>query len=126
MIRIKLISIMVDDQAKALKFYTEKVGFTVKEDIPMGEFRWLTVGNSDDDLELVLEPNQLPSAQAFQKDLFEKGIPATALLVDDIDAEYQRLCKNDVKFKSEPQDMGGVMVASFDDTCGNYIQLYQQ
>lgn len=126
MIRIRLNSVCVSDQERALKFYTEKIGFTVKQDIPVGEFRWLTVGNSDDEIELVLEPNQLPSAQAFQKDLFEKGIPATALQVDDIDAEYKRLCDNGVTFKSEPQDMGGVMVASFDDTCGNYIQLYQQ
>ncbi len=125
MIKIKLSSIFVDDQEKAASFYTGKVGFTIKQDIPLGEFRWLTVGNTDDDIELVLEPRSLPSVKAYQADIYEKGIPATALYVDDIDAEYQRLMASGVNFKSSPQELGDVKVATFDDTCGNYIQLYQ-
>lgn len=126
MIRIRLVSVMVDDQQKAHDFYTEKVGFTVKQDIPMGEFRWLTVGHTDEPMEVVLEPNQLPSAKAMQQDLYEKGIPWTAMMTDDIETEYARLSAAGVAFKSEPQEMGGVKVAAFDDTCGNWIQLYQQ
>lgn len=125
MIRIKLNGICVNDQAKALAFYTEKIGFTKKQDIPMGEFRWLTVGHLDDDIEFVLEPDALESARVFYADLYEKGIPATALSVDNMDETYKELTSKGVKFQSEPQDMGGVMVAAFDDTCGNWIQLYQ-
>ena len=125
MIHIRLVSVMVDDQQKALDFYTGKVGFVVKQDIPMGEFRWLTVGHSDEPMEVALEPNQLPSAKAMQEDIYEKGIPWTAMMTDDVEAEYARLTAEGVKFKSEPQEMGGVKVVSFDDTCGNWIQLYQ-
>lgn len=126
MIHIRLVSILVGDQQKALDFYTKKVGFVVKQEIPMGEFRWLTVGHPDEPMEVSLEPNQLPSAKAMQEDLFEKGIPWTALMTDNVDAEYERMSALGVKFKSAPQEMGGVKIAAFDDTCGNWIQLYQQ
>ncbi len=126
MIHIRLVGVVVEDQQRAHDFYTEKVGFVVKNDIPMGEFRWLTVGHPDEPMEVTLEPNQLPSAKAMQADLYEKGIPWTALMTTDLDAEYERMSALGVKFKSEPQEMGGVKVAAFDDTCGNWIQLYQQ
>lgn len=126
MIHIRLVSVVVGDQQKAHDFYTEKVGFVVKNDIPMGEFRWLTVGHPDEVMEVSLEPNQLPSAKAMQDDLFEKGIPWTAFMTNDINGEYERMSALGVKFKSEPQEMGGVKVVSFDDTCGNWIQLYEQ
>ena len=126
MIHIRLVSVMVDNQQKAHDFYTQKVGFVVKQDIPMGEFRWLTVGHPDEPMEVSIEPNQLPSAKAMQEDLYEKGIPWTAMMTDNLAAEHARLTKAGVKFKSAPQEMGGVKVASFDDTCGNWIQLYEQ
>jgi len=125
--RIKLSSIMVDDQAKALKFYTEVLGFTKKEDIPMGEARWLTVVSpqAPDEVELVLEPNSNPASRTFQRALFDQGIPLTAFLVEDIQSEYARMTKLGVEFRSEPKKMGPVTMAVFDDTCGNRIQLYQ-
>ncbi len=126
MIHIRLVGLVVEDQQRAHDFYTEKVGFVVKNDIPMGEFRWLTVGQADEVMEVSLEPNQLPSAKAMQEDLYEKGIPWTAFMTNDVDGEYERMSALGVKFKSEPQDMGGVKVVSFDDTCGNWIQLYEQ
>jgi predicted enzyme related to lactoylglutathione lyase len=126
MINIRLVSVLVNDQQKALDFYTKKVGSVVKQDIPMGEFSWLTVGHPDEQMEISLEPNQLPSAKALQDDLYDKGIPWTALMTDNVDAEYERMNALGVKFKSNPQEMGGVKVVSFDDTCGNWIQLYQQ
>jgi predicted enzyme related to lactoylglutathione lyase len=125
--KFKLISVLVDDQNKAEKFYTEKLGFVKKNDIPMGEFRWLTVVSPDgpDDIELVLEPMAFPPAKTYQKALFDAGIPLTAFSVENIQQEYERLTKAGVRFKSEPKKMGEVTVASFEDTCGNYIQLYQ-
>jgi catechol 2,3-dioxygenase-like lactoylglutathione lyase family enzyme len=125
--KIKLSSIMVDDQQKALDFYTEKLGFTKKTDIPMGEFRWLTVVSPDepDGTELVLEPNANPASKDFQAALYEQGIPQTALESEDVQADYERLTGLGVTFRSEPADMGGTLVAMFDDTCGNFIQIYQ-
>lgn len=125
MIKIRLISILVDDQEKALKFYTEKLGFTKKQDIPLGEFRWITVGTKEDDIELALEPNILPSAFSFQKDIYEKNIPATALYSSDIENDCKKLKDKGVTIKTEPTKMGDVTIALFDDTCGNLIQLYQ-
>ncbi len=128
MIRIKLSSILVDDQEKALRFYTSALGFVNKTDIPLGEFRWLTVVSAADPegVELVLEPNANPAAQAFQRALFEQGIPLTAFAVDDIRAEYERMTRLGVRFKSEPsQPAPGPSIAIFEDTCGNLIQLYQ-
>jgi len=125
--KIRLNSVLVGDQEKALLFYTETLGFEKKTDIPVGEFRWLTVVSTEepDATELVLEANAFPAAATYQQALFEAGIPATALEVDDIDREYERLTGAGVDFRSEPTDAGGVTIAVFDDTCGNLIQLYQ-
>lgn len=126
--KIKLNSVMVDDQDKALKFYTEVLGFVKKTGIQMGEAKWLTVVSPEgpDDIELVLEPNGNPAAQTYQKALFEAGIPLTAFAVDDIQKEYERMKKLGVVFRMEPTKTGPVTVAVFEDTCGNLIQLYQQ
>ena len=125
--RIKLTSIMVDSQDKALKFYTEVFGFVKKTEIPAGEYRWLTVVSPEgrDDLELSLEPNVNPAAKAFQEAMFKQGIPITAFEVDDIHSEFERLKALGVVFTMEPVDAGPVLIAIFSDTCGNLIQLYQ-
>lgn len=125
--KIKLTSVLVRDQDKALQFYTQVLGFVKKTEIPLGEFKWLTVVSPEgpDDIELLLEPNDNPAAKAFQDALFEQGIPLTAFAVDDIQAEYERLRALGVVFTGEPTSMGPTMVAIFDDTCGNFIQLYQ-
>jgi predicted enzyme related to lactoylglutathione lyase len=126
--RINLHSVMVDDQDKALKFYTETLGFIKRTEIPMGEFRWLTVVSPEnrDGVELALEPNENPAAQTFQQALVEQGIPWTAFQVDDIDSEFERLTDLGVSFTVEPTDAGPVMMAVFSDTCGNLIQIYQE
>jgi glyoxylase I family protein len=125
--KIKLSSIMVDDQDKALKFYTDVLGFRKKHEIPVGEYKWLTLVSPEghDDVELVLEPNQNPAAKTFQQAMFEQGIPITAFEVDDMAAEYARLRALGVAFTREPTIMGPVIVAVFSDTCGNLVQLYQ-
>lgn len=125
--KIRLISILVGDQEKAILFYTETLGFQKKTDIPVGEFRWLTVVSPEepDAAELALEPNAFPAAATYQQALFEAGIPATALAVDDINREFERLTNAGVNFRTEPTDADGVTIAVFDDTCGNLIQLYQ-
>ena len=125
--RIKLTSIMVDNQDKALKFYTEVFGFVKKLEIPVGEYRWLTVVSPEgpDDLELSLEPNANPAGKTFQDALFTQGIPATAFEVADIASEYKRLQERGVVFTQPPTPMGPVTVAICSDTCGNLIQLYQ-
>lgn len=124
--RIKLNSIFVDDQQKALDFYTSILGFRKSEDIPVGEFRWLTVASPDGEgAELSLEPNANPAAKTYQEALFEQGIPITAFEVDDTDAEYRRLMALGVKFTTAPTEAGPVTLAVFADTCGNLIQIYQ-
>ena len=125
--KIKLTSIMVDDQAKAARFYTEVLGFRLKHDIPVGEFRWLTVVSPDgpDDLELSLEPNANPAGRTYQEALFEQGIPATSFEVEDLEAEHRRLCDLGVTFTKPPTPAGPVSIAAFVDTCGNLIQLHQ-
>ncbi|MFW6175943.1 MAG: VOC family protein [Acidobacteriota bacterium] len=125
--RIHLTSVYVDDQDKALAFYTEVLGFQKKVEIPMGEHRWLTVVSSEDPdgTQLVLEPDAHPAARAFKKALYEDGIPLTSFAVDDVRAEYQRLRDRGVTFTQEPTEMGPVTVATFDDTCGNLIQIAQ-
>jgi catechol 2,3-dioxygenase-like lactoylglutathione lyase family enzyme len=125
--KIKLVSIMVDDQDKALRFYTEVLGFTKKIDFPVGEYRWITVVSPEgpDDLELVLEPNANPAGKTFQKALFDQGIPATAFESTDIAAEFKRLKNAGVVFTKEPTKAGPVTMAVFADTCGNLIQIYQ-
>jgi len=125
--KIQLSSVMVDNQGKALKFYTEVLGFVKKRDIPLGEARWLTVVSPEgpDDIELLLEPNSNPAAKTFQKSIFEQGIPLTAFAVDDIQKEYARLKNLGVEFTMEPTGMGMTTAAVFNDTCGNLIQIYQ-
>ena len=125
--RIKLNSIFGNDQQKGLDFYTNALGFVKKNDIPLGEYRWLTVVSPDDPdgTELVLEPNANPAAKAYQAALFEQGIPLTAFEVDDLQQEYQRLSSLGVVFTMDPTQMGEVTIAVLDDTCGNLIQLYQ-
>ncbi|WP_437809320.1 VOC family protein [Sorangium sp. So ce1078] len=125
--KIKLNSIMVEDQDRALKFYTEVLGFKKKHDFPVGEYRWITVVSPEgpDDIELVLEPNANPAAKTFQQAMFAQGIPLTAFEVTDLRAEFARLKERQVAFTQEPTPMGPVMVAVFSDTCGNLIQLYQ-
>jgi catechol 2,3-dioxygenase-like lactoylglutathione lyase family enzyme len=125
--KIKLNSIIVQDQAKALRFYTEVLGFVKKMDVPAGEYRWLTVVSPEepDGTQVVLEPNAHPASATYQDALFKSGIPLTAFEVADIEAEYQRLTALGVIFQSKPTDVGAAMIAIFDDTCGNLIQIYQ-
>jgi catechol 2,3-dioxygenase-like lactoylglutathione lyase family enzyme len=126
--QIRLNSVLVDDQAKALAFYTGVLGFVTKNDIPLGAFRWLTVVSPEghDDVELLLEPNENSAAKAFQKALFEQGIPLTAFASGDIDAEYERLQGKGVVFRGAPEaPEGAPKTVAFEDTCGNLIQLYQ-
>jgi len=125
--KIHLTSVMVDDQEKALKFYTEILGFVKKNDIPMGEARWLTVVSSEGtaDVELLLEPMGFPPARTYQKALFEAGIPLTLFAVDDVQKEYERMKELGVVFKTTPTIMGPVTVAVFEDTCGDLIQMAQ-
>lgn len=126
--RIKLTSIMVDDQDKAERFYTQMFGFVKKQDIPVGGgLRWLTVASPDrDDLELALEPNSNPAARAFQDAMFSQGIPLAAFEADDLEQDFQRLKGRGVAFTQAPTRMGPVMIAVCADTCGNLIQLYQR
>lgn len=127
MLRIKLTSIMVDDQDKALRFYTEVFGFRKKADIPVGEYRWITVTSADgrDDLELALEPNANPAGKAFQSAMFNQGIPIAAFEVANIDDEFSRLSASGVAFTEAPTQAGPVKLAVCADSCGNLIQLYQ-
>ena len=127
-LKIKLTSVLVDDQDKALKFYTEVLGFVKSKEIPLGTAKWLTVVSPDGpkDIELLLEPNDNPAAQTFQASLREQGIPLTAFAVDDIQHEYRRLKRLGVVFRGEPKKMGTTTAAMFEDTCGNLIQLYQE
>lgn len=125
--KIRLSSVYVDDQDKALKFYTEVLGFVKKADMPVGKFKWLTVVSPEepDGTELLLEPDENPATKTFKKALYEQGIPLTQFAVEDIQEEYERLKKMGVKFMLEPTKMGPVTVVVFDDTCGNLIQLAQ-
>jgi len=125
--RITLTGVFVGDQDEALKFYTETLGFVKKHDIPVGEFKWLTVVSPDDPdgTELLLEPNENPVAQEYQKGIFDQGIPAASFSVTDIGAEYEKLKSLGVAFTMEPTEMGNVTIAVFDDTCGNLIQIMQ-
>ena len=124
--RIKLNSVMVDDQDKALKFHTEMLGFIKSQEIPIGEFKWLTVVSPEGgDAELSLEPNANPAAKTFQEALFTQGIPLAAIEADNIEAEFQRLGSRGVVFTMKPAKAGVVTYAVFADTCGNLIQIYQ-
>jgi catechol 2,3-dioxygenase-like lactoylglutathione lyase family enzyme len=126
-LKIKLNSVVVQDQDDALRFYTQVLGFVKKTDLPVGEFRWLTVVSADepDGTELVLEPNANPASRTYQDALFGAGIPYTAFAVDDIEKEHERLKSRGVEFTVDPTDAGDTKIAVFDDTCGNLIQLYQ-
>ena len=126
--RINLASVLVDDQEKALRFYTEMLGFVKKHDVPMGEDRWLTVVSPQDPdgTELVLEPSSHPAVKPFKEALVADGIPYTSFAVDDVKAEYERLRGLGVRFTQEPVDMGPVTTAVLDDTCGNLIQIAHQ
>jgi catechol 2,3-dioxygenase-like lactoylglutathione lyase family enzyme len=123
--RINVMSVMVDDQAKALRFYTDVLGFVKKREIPLGEHAWLTVvaPESPDGTELSLEPDEHPAARPFKEALVEDGIPFTSFAVDDVGAEYDRLVALGVRFTQPPTEMGTVTTAVFDDTCGNLIQI---
>ena len=125
--KIRVVSVLVDDQDKALKFYTGVLGFVNKNDIPMGEHRWLTVvsGEEQDGVELLLEPMSFPSAKIYQKALFDAGVPFTVFNVNDIQKEFERLTKLGVVFSMDPTDVGTATLAVFDDTCGNNIQIAQ-
>ena len=124
--KINLTSVFVDDQEKALKFYTEKLGFIKKQDIPLGENRWLTVESADSEgMELLLEPNDNPAAKTYQKALFDQKIPATSFESSDIQEEYKCLVGKGITFIMEPTDFPGTILAIFDDTCGNLIQIHQ-
>ncbi|PLR66948.1 MULTISPECIES: VOC family protein [Bacillaceae] len=126
--KIIVTSIFVQDQDKALEFYTETLGFVKKHDVPSGEYRWITLVSPDDQdgTELLLEPNAHPAAKEYQKKLFAEGIPVTMFGVEDIRKEYTRLMEKGVKFTMEPTEMGQVTIAVFDDTCGNLIQMIAQ
>jgi len=124
-VRINIASVLVDDQEKALKFYTQVLGFVKKVDVPAGEYRWLTVVSPEqpDGPELLLEPDAHPAAKEYKKALVEDGIPLMSFAVDDVEKEYERLVAAGVKFTQGPVRMGPVTVAVFDDTCGNLIQI---
>jgi catechol 2,3-dioxygenase-like lactoylglutathione lyase family enzyme len=123
--RINVTSVLVDDQEKALHFYTDVLGFVTKRDIPLGEARWLTVVSPDDPegTELLLEPDEHPAARPFKEALVSDGIPFTSFAVEDVNAEFERLRSLGVRFTQEPAEMGPTRTAVLDDTCGNLIQI---
>ena len=126
--KIHLTSVLVDDQEKALRFYTEMLGFEKKHDVPMGPHRWLTVVSPEarDGVELLLEPDEHPAARPFKNALVADGIPFTSFGVSDVKAEFDRLSSAGVRFTQPPVAMGPVITAVLDDTCGNLIQLAQR
>jgi catechol 2,3-dioxygenase-like lactoylglutathione lyase family enzyme len=123
--KVHLASVFVDDQEKALRFYTDVLGFRKKQDIDLGEARWLTVVSPEepDGTELLLEPDSHPAARPFKAALVDDGIPFTSFAVDDVERETERLRGHGVTFTQEPAEMGPVTTAIFDDTCGNLIQI---
>jgi catechol 2,3-dioxygenase-like lactoylglutathione lyase family enzyme len=125
--RIYVTNVFVDDQAKALDFYTGKLGFEVKNDIPMGPHRWLTVVSKaqPDGTELLLEPSEHPAVRPFKEALISDGIPAASFQVDDLNSEFERLKRLGVEFITEPMDAGPIRMAILDDSCGNLVQLIQ-
>ena len=125
--RIYVTSVFVDDQKRALDFYTNTLGFQKKRDIPLGDASWLTVVSPEqpDGTELLLEPSDHRAVKPYKNALVEDGIPATSFAVDDVQAEFDRLRSKGVRFTQEPTGMGGVTTAVFDDTCGNLIQIVQ-
>ncbi|WP_077324699.1 VOC family protein [Virgibacillus siamensis] len=125
--KINITSVFVEDQEKALRFYTDVLGFEKKTDMPAGDFKWLTVVSPEDPdgVELLLEPNDNPAAKTYQEAIYDQGIPTTSFAVDDLHKEYERLTELGVAFTAEPTEMGPVTFAIFDDTCGNLIQISQ-
>ncbi|WP_027579108.1 VOC family protein [Bradyrhizobium sp. Ai1a-2] len=125
--RIYVMSVFVDDQAKALDFYTQKLGFIIKHDIPLGAHRWLTVVSKEapEGTELLLEPSEHPAVGPYKSSLVNDGIPAASFQVDDLEKEFERLRDLGVEFTVQPMDAGTVRMAVFDDTCGNLIQLVE-
>ncbi len=123
MLRINVTSVLVDDQAKALAFYTGKLGFRPGYDMPAGEYRWLTVGDDHSDVQLLLEPDAHPAAKAFKAALVADGIPCTQFAVDDVTLAHAELVQRGVVFTQPPIEMGPVTTAILDDTCGNLIQI---
>ena len=123
--KIYLASVFVDDQQKALRFYTETLGFRVKHNIPLGEYAWITVVSEEapEGTELLLEPDDHPAVGPFRKALVADGIPSTSFAVDDVEAEHERLVALGVRFVQPPTDLGSVVTAVFDDSCGNLIQI---
>jgi catechol 2,3-dioxygenase-like lactoylglutathione lyase family enzyme len=124
-VRITVASVLVDDQEKALRFYTDVLGFVKKNDVPLGEHRWFTVVSPEqpDGVELVLEPDENPVAKAYKDGLVADGIPYNSFTVADVQAEYERLTERGVRFTQPPTQMGPVTTAVLDDTCGNLLQL---
>lgn len=127
MLRVKLMSIMVNDQNRARRFYTEMLGFKIKHDIPLGEAAWLTLVAADDaeGVEILLEPTGHKASVPFQGALYKDGMPLAQLYTDNLDAEYERLKAKGVAFKGEPKAMGPVKYVDLDDTCGNFIRLVE-
>ncbi|WP_010676750.1 VOC family protein [Bacillus timonensis] len=123
--KIIVTSLFVENQERALTFYSKTLGFKIKHDVPAGEYRWITLVSPEDQegTELLLEPNVHPAAKEYQKKIFADGIPATMFGVSDVHKEYERLKQLGVKFKTEPTNAGPVTIAVFDDTCGNLIQI---
>ena len=123
--RINLASVLVDDQEKALRFYTDVLGFVKKTEFPVGEHRWLTVVSPEDPngVELVLEPDEHPAVRPFKEGLVADGIPFTSFAVDDVQKEYERMTALGVRFTQEPTQMGEMTTAVFDDSCGNLIMI---
>lgn len=128
MIKVYVTSVPVEDQDKALDFYTRVLGFIKKKDVPLGEHRWLTLVSAEEQtgVELLLEPMAFEPAKLYQQALKEAGIPWTSFAVNDLESEYQRLSNLGVAFSITPREAGNVMIAVLDDTCGNYIQLMQE
>ncbi len=126
--KIKVTSIFVEDQEKALKFYTDVLGFVKKTDMPAGDYKWITVVSPEEpgSVELLLEPNNNPAAETYQKAIYDEGVPTISFTVDDIQQEYERLKKRGVEFTAKPTEVGPVTFAIFDDTCGNLIQISQE
>ncbi len=125
--KVKLTSLFVNDQTKALEFYTNKLGFVKKQDVSAGKYRWLTVvsGEEPNGTQVVLEPNENPAARSYQDAIFKQGTPSTMFFVDDLQKEYQRLEGLGVRFTMTPTKTPGSIIARFDDTVGNLIQITQ-
>ncbi|MBT5860043.1 MAG: VOC family protein [Alphaproteobacteria bacterium] len=125
--KIYVTGVFVENQESALEFYTDVLGFAVKNDVPVGEHRWLTVVSKEDraGTELLLEPSEHPAVKPYKGALVKDGIPAASFQVDDVDGEFKRLRDREVKFTLEPMDAGPVRMAIFDDTCGNLIQIVE-